>query len=50
MHLDIIYQGKPKKEFGSNFSKRDKKKSNNCYNYSKPSYFARDYQQNKVIR
>jgi hypothetical protein len=51
MHLDIIQQGKPKKEFSNKYGNRDKQKNNNYYNYSKPSHFARDYKsKNKVIR
>jgi hypothetical protein len=50
MHLNIIQQEKLKKEFSNRYSNRDKQKNNNYYNYSKPSYFARDYKlKNKVI-
>jgi hypothetical protein len=51
MHLDMIQQGKPKKEFGNKYGNRDKQKNNNCYNYGKPSHFARDCKsKNKVVR
>jgi hypothetical protein len=42
MHLDMLQQGKPKKEFSNRQGNRNKKKNNNYYNYSKPGYFARD--------
>jgi hypothetical protein len=51
MHLNIIQQEKPKKEFSNKYSNRDKQKNNNYYNYSKPSYFARDCKsKNKVVQ
>jgi hypothetical protein len=51
MHLNIIQQGKPKKEFSNKYSNCNKQKNNNCYNYSKPSHFARDCKsKNKVVR
>jgi hypothetical protein len=51
MHLDIIQQGKLKKEFSNKYSNCDKQKNNNYYNYSKPSYFARDCKsKNKVVQ
>jgi hypothetical protein len=51
MYLNIIQQGKPKKEFSNKYSNYNKQKNNNCYNCSKPSYFARDCKiKNKVVR
>jgi hypothetical protein len=51
MHLNIIQQGKLKKEFSNKYSNRNKQKNNNCYNCSKPSYFARDCKsKNKVVQ
>jgi hypothetical protein len=51
MHLDMLQQGKSKKEFSNRQGNRDKKKNNNYYNYSKPGHFARDCQsKNKVMR
>jgi hypothetical protein len=51
MHLDMLQQGKSKKEFSNRQGNRDKKKNNDCYNYGKPGYFARDCQsKNKVMR
>jgi hypothetical protein len=51
IHLNIIQQEKPKKEFSNKYSNRDKQKNSNCYNYSKPGHFARDCKfKNKVVR
>jgi hypothetical protein len=51
MYLNIIQQEKPKKEFSNKYGNCNKQKNNNCYNCSKPSYFARDYKsKNKVVQ
>jgi hypothetical protein len=50
IHLDIIHQGKPKKEFRKRQSNHDNKTKGNYYNYDKLGYFARDYKsKNKVV-
>jgi hypothetical protein len=51
MYLNIIQQGKPKKEFSNKYGNRNKQKNSNYYNCSKPSYFARDCKsKNKVVQ
>jgi hypothetical protein len=50
IHLSTIHQGKPKKSYNNNSSKRSKPTNKDCYNYSKPGYFAKDCQiKNKVV-
>jgi hypothetical protein len=50
MHLNTIYYRKPKKSYNNNSSKRNKLTNKDCYNCSKPGYFARDCQiKNKVV-
>jgi hypothetical protein len=50
MHLDMIQQGKPKKEYGNkNFN--NTKETRKCYNCDKPGHLARDCRmKNKVTR
>jgi hypothetical protein len=51
MYLNIIQQEKLKKEFSNKYGNCNKQKNNNCYNCSKPSYFARDCKiKNKVVQ